>query len=63
LIPNRGSKIPQASQAKKQTKNGNGIVTNSVKTLKMVHIKKTLEKIKLKKIKATSNLEWQLLRN
>ena len=44
LIPNQGSKIPQASRAKKQTKNRNSIVKNSIKTLKMVHIKKLLKK-------------------
>ena len=38
-----GAKILHASQLKKQ--NRNNIVTNSVKTLKMVHIKKKKKKI------------------
>ena len=41
LIPGRGAKIPPASEPKDQNINsGSNIVTNSVKTLKMVHIKK-----------------------
>ena len=47
-IPGRGTKMPHASQPKNQNlKNRSNIVTNSIKTLKMVHIKK----IKIKEIK------------
>ena len=38
LTPGRGAKIPHDSQTKNQ--NRNNIVTNSIKTLKMAHIKK-----------------------
>ena len=37
-IPGRGAKIPHASRPKNQ--NRSNTVTNSIKTLKMVHIKK-----------------------
>ena len=37
-IPGGGAKIPHASQPKNQ--NRSNVVTNSIKTLKMVHIKK-----------------------
>ena len=44
-IPGWGAKIPHASRPKNQeTKNRSNIVTNSVKTLKRVHIKKILKK-------------------
>ena len=49
-IPGQGTKIPHASQPKRQkqtnrkTQNKMNIVTNSIKTLKMVHMKKILEK-------------------
>ena len=40
-IPGRGAKISHASWPKKPNhKNKNNIVTNSIKTLKMVHIKR-----------------------
>ena len=39
-IPGRGAKIPRASPPK----NRSNIVTNSIKTLKMVHIKKIIKK-------------------
>ena len=40
LIPGRGAQIPHASQPKNQNvSNRSNIVTNSIKTLKMVHIK------------------------
>ena len=43
-IPGRGAKIPYASWAKNQSiKNRNSVVTNStnsIKTLKMVHVNK-----------------------
>ena len=42
-----GAKILHASQLKKQ--NRNNIVTNSIKTLKMVHIKKKKKKRNLEK--------------
>ena len=47
-VPDQGAKIPYASRPKNQNINKiSNIVTNSVKTLKTVHIKKR----KLKKIK------------
>ena len=40
-IPGRGAKIPHAWQPKNQNiNNKSNIVTNSIKTLKMVHVKK-----------------------
>ena len=46
-IPGRGAKIPHASWPKNQNIKQN-IVTNSIKTLKMVHIKKIFKKPKEK---------------
>ena len=43
-IPGQGTKISRASWPKNRTENRNTIVTNSVKTLEMVHIKKTNKK-------------------
>ena len=40
LISGREVKIPHALWPKNQTKNRKNIVTNSIKTLKMVHIQK-----------------------
>ena len=40
LIPGLGAKIPHASQPKNQNIKQSNFVTNSIKTLKMVHIKK-----------------------
>ena len=41
LIPGQGAKIPHASWPKNQNiKNRSNVVTNSISTLKMVHIKK-----------------------
>ena len=50
LIPGQGAKIPHALWPKNQNiKNRSNIVRNSIKTLKMVHIKKKiLKKIFLK---------------
>ena len=42
-IPGQGVKIPHASLPKKK-QNINNIVLNSMKTLKMAHIKKVLKK-------------------
>ena len=40
-IPGSGAKIPYASWAKNQSiNNRNSVVTNSIKTLKMVHVNK-----------------------
>lgn len=40
-IPDQGDKIPHISRPKnKETQNGNNIVKNSIKVLKVVHIKK-----------------------
>ena len=44
-IPGWGAKILHVLQPKNQ--NRSNIVTNSIKTLKMIHIKKILKKIKL----------------
>ena len=44
-IPGQGAKISHASWSKNQTKNRSNIVTNSVKTLKLVHIKKFFKKM------------------
>ena len=44
-IPGQGAKIPHVSWSKNQSiKNRSNIVTNSIKTLKMVHIKKKKKK-------------------
>ena len=43
-IPGTATKIPHASWPKNQSMKQNNIVTNSVKTLKMVHIGKTFKK-------------------
>ena len=43
-IPGRATKIPHATWATNQSMKQNNIVTNSVKTLKMVHIGKTFKK-------------------
>ena len=40
--PNLGAKIPDASGPKNQKVDRSNIVTNSMKTLKMVHIKENL---------------------
>ena len=42
--PGCGAKTPGALGPKNKTENRNNIVTNSMKTLKMVHIKKRKEK-------------------
>ena len=38
-IPGQGSKLPHALRPKPKTQNRNNAVANSIKTLKMVHIK------------------------
>ena len=43
-IPGQGTKIPGASRPKKKKKKDK--VTNSIKTLKMIHIKKKREREK-----------------
>ena len=43
LIPGHATEIPHAYGPKTKTKQKQ-VVTNSIKTLKMVHIKKTLKK-------------------
>ena len=47
-IPGRGAKIPHASWPKNQNIKRKQFVTNSIKTLKIVHIKKILKKNKIK---------------
>ena len=44
LIPGQAAKIPHTSWPKNQNMNRSNIVTDSVKTLKMVHIKKIFKK-------------------
>ena len=56
-IPGQGAKIPHASWPKNQ--NRSNIVTNSIKTLKMVHIKK--KNLKKKRKKCLSVYAPQLL--
>ena len=41
-IPGQGAKISHASGPKNQDVNRSNIVTNSIKTLKMAHIKKKI---------------------
>ena len=43
-IPGWGAGIPHASRPKSKTWNRGNVLTNSVKTLKMVHIKKKIKK-------------------
>ena len=43
-LPGQGAKILHTLGPKSQNINRNNIVTNSIKTLKMVHIKKSLKK-------------------
>ena len=44
LIPGQGPKVPHASWPKTQNiHNCSNIVTNSIKSLKMIHIKKSLK--------------------
>ena len=47
LIPGQGAMIPHATWSKNQNRNNrSNIVTNSVKTLKMIHINTNLKKKK-----------------
>ena len=49
-VPGREAKIPHATTSKHQNiKNRQNTVTNSIKTLKMVHIKKNLKKYVMSK--------------
>ena len=48
-ISGQGAKIPQSCGQKSKTQHRNDIVTNSVKTLKMVHIKKKKKEVLKKK--------------
>ena len=43
-IPGQGAKMPFRQKKKTNTQNRSNIVTNSIKTLKMVHIKKKILK-------------------
>ena len=45
LIPGLGTKIPNALRPKNQNLKQSNIVTNSIKTLRMVHIQKKKKKI------------------
>ena len=42
LFPGQGAEEPTCLEAKKPKQNRSNIVTNSIKTLKMAHIKKNL---------------------
>ena len=46
-IPGWGAKNPHAWRAKTKTWNGNSIVTNSIKILKVVHIKKKKKRMRI----------------
>ena len=48
LTPGQAAKIPLALWPKKTSQNQNSIITNSTKTLKMVHIKKIFKEMKFK---------------
>ena len=48
--PDRGAKTPHASQVKNQNIKNRNIVTYSIKTLKMVHIKKNFLNRQCKKM-------------
>jgi len=48
LTPGQAAKIPRALWPKKSSQNQNSIITNSIKTLKTVHIKKIFKEMKLK---------------
>ena len=51
LIPGQGTKIPHASWSKYQNRNNrSNTVTNSLKTFKLVHVKKKKNKKLLKEI-------------
>ena len=45
-VPDQGPKIPHDSRPKNQNKNRSNVVTNSIKTSKLVHIKKKILKKK-----------------
>ena len=47
VIPGQAAKTPHASWPKNQNMNRSNIVTDSIKTLKMVHIKKIFKKYML----------------
>ena len=52
-FPGQGTKIPLPfSSQKTKTQNRNNIVTNSLKSLKMVHIQKKKKKLKKKSLSA-----------
>ena len=55
LIPGQGAKISPAFWPKKPPKYTSNVVTNSIKTIKMAHLKKSL-KIKIKATGVTEDL-------
>ena len=55
-IPSLGAKIPHASQSKKQNIRQKQYFNNSIKTLKVAHIKEVLISISLKIQKSLKNL-------
>ena len=62
LIADWGTEIPQASQPTDQTiQNRSNIITKSIKTLKMLHIKNTLLK-KKKKERDVNTVEVEKLK-
>ena len=48
LIPGQGDRVPRALQPKNQSKEQEQYLTNSVRTLKMVHIKKIFRLVPVK---------------
>ena len=56
LIPGQGAKILHAGGQKTKMWNGNNIVTNSIPTLKIVHIKKKKKKKGLEKKERASQV-------
>ena len=54
-IPGQGVKIPHASWPTNQNLKQKKFVTNSIKTLKMVHIKKNLKNNKLSDVECVTH--------
>ena len=61
MIPGRGAKITHVSkgQKKKKKQNRNNIVTNSINTIKMVHLKKNLNRCNFKEDAQTARKHMQ----
>ena len=60
-ILGQGAKIPHASQSRNQNiNNRSNIITNSIKALKMIHIRKKNFKKRKKKVIKGSNLSFEV---